>query len=71
MRQEFMASVREWAAKLSRPSVELLVQDDHVIVRQDGELLASGSLVSPRPPASAVRRAETRGCTDGNRASNR
>jgi hypothetical protein len=34
----------EWAARLSRPSVELLVQADHVALEEDGELIASGSL---------------------------
>jgi len=37
-------SFQEWAAMLSRPSVELLVQDEHVAVEEDGELIASGSL---------------------------
>jgi hypothetical protein len=37
---------RRWAAKLSHPSVELLMQGDHVIVQEDGELIASGSLAS-------------------------
>jgi hypothetical protein len=36
------------AATLSRPSVEVLVHGDHLVVREDGELLASG-----RPPATA------------------
>jgi hypothetical protein len=35
---------KEWAAKLSQPSVALLVQDDHVAIQEDGELIASGSL---------------------------
>jgi hypothetical protein len=43
------ASLREWAAKLSHPSVELLVQGEHVIVREDGELIASGSLAPTHP----------------------
>jgi hypothetical protein len=46
MQQEAIASVRLWAAKLSHPSVELLVHDDHVIVQEDGELIASGRLLS-------------------------
>jgi hypothetical protein len=37
-------SLQEWAAMLSQPSVELLVQDDHVVVEEDGELIASGLL---------------------------
>jgi hypothetical protein len=37
-------SLKEWAAKLSQPSVELWVQDDHVTLEEDGELIASGSL---------------------------
>ena len=44
MPQEFTLSFREWAAKLSQPSVELLVDDDHVAVEQDGEVIASGFL---------------------------
>ena len=59
MRQERIASLREWSAKLSQPSVELKMQGDHVIVQQDGELIASGFLVSAplldkrwSPPAS-------------------
>jgi hypothetical protein len=47
MRPESTASVREWAAKLSHPSVELLVLDDHVVVQEDGELVASGRLLAP------------------------
>jgi hypothetical protein len=35
---------QRWAAKLSHPSVELWVQDDHVVIEEDGELLASGAL---------------------------
>jgi hypothetical protein len=46
MRQEPIASLGEWSAKLSQPSVELKMQGDHVIVQQDGELIASGFLVS-------------------------
>jgi hypothetical protein len=38
------SSFRTWAAKLSQPSVLLLVRDDHIIVQEDGELLASGVL---------------------------
>ena len=45
MQQQAIALVRQWAAKLSHPSVERLVQDDHII-QQDGELIASGSLLS-------------------------
>jgi hypothetical protein len=37
-------SFQQWAAKLSQPSVELWVQDDHVVIEEDGELLASGAL---------------------------
>jgi hypothetical protein len=47
MRQESTATVREWAARLSHPSVELLVLDDHVVVQEDGELIASGRLLAP------------------------
>jgi hypothetical protein len=49
MRQERIASLREWSAKLSQPSVELTMQGDHVIVQQDGKLIASGFLVSAPP----------------------
>jgi hypothetical protein len=38
-------SFRTWAAKLSQPSVLLLVRDDHIIIQEDGELLASGVLL--------------------------
>jgi hypothetical protein len=38
------------AATLSSPAVELLVDGEHLVVRQDGELLASG-----RPPWPAPR----------------
>jgi hypothetical protein len=44
MAQEFTLSFQEWAAKLSQPSVKLLVEDDHVAVEEDGELIASGLL---------------------------
>jgi hypothetical protein len=37
-------SFQQWAAKLSQPSVELLMQDDHVVIEEDGELIASGAL---------------------------
>jgi hypothetical protein len=37
-------SFQQWAAKLSQPSVELKVQDDHVVLEEDGELIASGAL---------------------------
>jgi hypothetical protein len=37
-------SFKEWAAKLSQPSVELRVQDDHVTLEEDGDLIASGLL---------------------------
>ena len=37
-------SFQQWAAKLSQPSVELRVQDDHVVLEEDGELIASGAL---------------------------
>jgi hypothetical protein len=46
VQQDVIALVRQWAARLSHPSVELLVHDDHVIVQEDGELIASGSLLS-------------------------
>lgn len=36
--------MREWAARLSHPNVEVVVLDDHVIVQEDGELIASGCL---------------------------
>jgi hypothetical protein len=42
MPQDSSLSSQEWAAKLSQPSVELLVDDDHVAIQQDGELIASG-----------------------------
>jgi hypothetical protein len=43
MSDEYL-SFREWAAKLSQPSVELWMQDNHVTLEEDGELIASGSL---------------------------
>jgi hypothetical protein len=46
MEEASTASLREWAAKLSHPSVELLVQGDHVIVQERGELIASGSVIA-------------------------
>jgi hypothetical protein len=50
MEQEPTAYVREWAAKLSHATVEVLVLDDHLIVQADGELVASGSLrLTPAP----------------------
>jgi hypothetical protein len=35
---------REWTARLSQPSVVLLMDGDHVVVREEGELIASGFL---------------------------
>jgi hypothetical protein len=46
MQKESTASLREWAARLSHPSVELLVQGDHVLVQEHGELIASGSVIA-------------------------
>jgi hypothetical protein len=37
-------SFQQWAAKLSQPSVRLRVQDNHVVLEEDGELIASGAL---------------------------
>ena len=37
-------SFQQWAAKLSQPSVERWVQDDHVVLKEDGELIATGAL---------------------------
>jgi hypothetical protein len=37
-------SFQQWAAKLSQPTVELRVRDDHVVLEEDGELIASGAL---------------------------
>jgi hypothetical protein len=45
--QERVISGQRWAAKLSQPSVHLLVQDDHVIILADGVVIASGSLIAP------------------------
>jgi hypothetical protein len=44
MPQVFHPVIPEWAAKLSQPSVELLVDDDHVAIEPDGEVIASGLL---------------------------
>jgi hypothetical protein len=44
MPQESHPVIPEWAAKLSQPSVELLVDDDHVAIEPDGEVIASGLL---------------------------
>jgi hypothetical protein len=46
MQPQAIVSVRRWAARLSHPSVQLLVQGDHVVVQRDGELIASGSLLA-------------------------
>jgi hypothetical protein len=43
------SSLRAWAARLSHPSVELLVHGDHVILQEHGELIASGSVVAVSP----------------------
>jgi hypothetical protein len=50
----------EWAARLSRPSVEVLMLGDHVVVREDGELVAAGEC---RPDGATPEP----GGTDGNR----
>ena len=39
-----LGAFREWAARLSQPSVTLLIHDDHVVVQDDGEVVASGFL---------------------------
>jgi hypothetical protein len=46
-------SFQQWAPKLSQPSVELWVQDDHVVLGEDGELIASWRVAG----APAVERA--------------
>ena len=48
MPQAVVVSFRQWAAKLSQPSVALLVADDHVIVQEDAEVIGSGFLVGSR-----------------------
>jgi hypothetical protein len=48
MPQAVVVSFRQWAAKLSQPSVALLVEDDHVIVQEDAEVIGSGFLVGSR-----------------------
>ena len=55
-----MASLREWAAKLSLPFVEVLMLNDHVIVQQEEELVASGFLLPGpgAPPNSLTERQE-------------
>jgi hypothetical protein len=53
--QESVASLRGWAAKLSFPFVEVLMLDDHVIVQQEDELVASGFLLAgPAAPPNAL-----------------
>ena len=48
MPQATVAAFRVWAAKLSQPSVALLVEDDHVVIQDDTEVIASGFLVGSR-----------------------
>jgi hypothetical protein len=43
-RQAPAPPVQDWAARLSHPSVEVLVLGDHIVVQGSGELIASGSL---------------------------
>ena len=50
-------SMRQWAAKLSHPGVEVLMLGAEVIVQEDGELVAAGSLL-PVPPAGPARAGE-------------
>ena len=50
MQEESITSLREWAARLSHPSVELLIQGDYVILQEHGELIASGSVIAVSPP---------------------
>jgi hypothetical protein len=45
------ATLRTWASTLSNPSVEVLALGDHLMICEDGELLAAGSiLVLPAGP---------------------
>jgi hypothetical protein len=46
--------LRRWAATLSFPSVEVFLLGDHLLVRDSGELVASGSvLAGPVAPPEA------------------
>jgi hypothetical protein len=56
-----VASLRGWAAKLSLPFVEVLMLDDHVMVQQEGELVASGFLLPDpgAPPNSLAERQDS------------
>jgi hypothetical protein len=46
--RRFTVSVQQWAAKLSHPSVEVLMLGAEVIIQEDGELIAAGSLLPDR-----------------------
>jgi hypothetical protein len=48
-------TLRSWASKLSSPWVEVLVLGDHVIVCEDGELVAAGSILALPPAATEPR----------------
>jgi hypothetical protein len=47
-------TLQRWVATLSRPWVEVLILEDHLIVRQDGELVAAGSILALPPAASEL-----------------
>lgn len=50
--QEPAVYLRRWSAWLSLPSTEVLMRHDHVVLQEDGELVASGFLLPRRasPP---------------------
>jgi hypothetical protein len=48
MPQAVVVSFRQWAAKLSQPLIVLLVEDDHAIIQEDTQVIASDSLVGSR-----------------------
>ena len=41
-----MPSLRSWASTLSSPWVEVLILDDHVMICEDDELVAAGSILA-------------------------
>jgi hypothetical protein len=48
-------TLRSWVSRLSSPWVEVLILGDHVIVCEDGELVAAGSILALPPAATEPR----------------
>jgi hypothetical protein len=54
-RHDLATTLRNWASTLSSPWVEMRIVGDHVMICEDGELVAAGAILAlpagpPEPP---------------------